>query len=185
MTDTVPAGSQPTKAVNRTPAKRTAAPKTTSKVKTSKQGLITGWADATIPEDFDHDQAAVHAWTETEPREREKTLIAEMTIADAEELIATCHAVAKSHRERADAANALAAEIAHRLGYEYKSKYETHDPSEPDTEPQESRTILEEKSVRTQTVEKTKAEVLGLPDTVQTPRPIPAFLKQDDVAKAN
>lgn len=140
--------------------------------KTSKQGLITGWANATIPPDFDHDQGAVHEWSETEPKERLETLITEMTIADAEELIATCGKVAQEHRRRADRAVQLAEEVSRRLGKSYMDEYAS-DTAES-VEREDTRTVADVGVVKSSD-----------PTEVLTPRPIPAFLKQDDVAKAN
>lgn len=65
---------------------------------------------------FDLDQADVNAWVNALPETREAALERTMTLADAEELIATCESVAKQHEVRAGEARSLAATVAQRLG---------------------------------------------------------------------
>lgn len=146
---------------------------TKPEAKTSEQGLITGWADATVAPSFDHDQSAVHAWNEADAKEREKVLISEMTIADAEELIATCNTVATEHRRRAQRADRLAGEIANRLGYVYKAEYE---PKNTDTEAPEPRTVFEEKTVRLQTVPEAEPKPVSAAPVTKS---IPTFLREE------
>lgn len=69
-------------------------------------------------ESFDEDQADVNAWVNALPETRTEALERTMTLADAEELIATCATVALQHERRADEARALAATVAQRLGRE-------------------------------------------------------------------
>src|SRR5690625_825342 len=80
--------------------------------------LFTAWATSTTPENFDHDQAAVHDWMEATDEERLEALETAMTIADAEELIATAKAVAIEHNRRAERARSLVTVITARLGRE-------------------------------------------------------------------
>lgn len=67
-------------------------------------------------ESFDDDQADVNGWVNALPETREEALERTMTLADAEELIATCETVARQHEERAAEARTLAASVAQRLG---------------------------------------------------------------------
>lgn len=81
-------------------------------------GLFTGWANSTQHEDFNHDQAAVHEWMEASDELRLEALETAMTLADAEELIATAKKVASEHSRRAERARNLVTIIAARLGRE-------------------------------------------------------------------
>lgn len=85
--------------------------------------LLTAWANTdgdTVG--FDHDQAAVHAWTEAMDHNEKSTmeiLETKMTIADVEELIYTCGKMMEEHVARARSAELLAERLATRLGRPY------------------------------------------------------------------
>lgn len=83
--------------------------------------LFTGWANSTQHEDFNHDQAAVHEWMEASDQLRLEALETAMTLADAEELIATAKKVASEHSRRAERARNLVMIVAARLGREVKT----------------------------------------------------------------
>lgn len=81
--------------------------------------LFTDWANddrLDAPESFDEDQAAVHEWMEADDKLRLEALETSMTLADAEELIATAKSVASEHMRRAERARNLVTVIAARLG---------------------------------------------------------------------
>lgn len=83
--------------------------------------LFTTWANdkrMDAPDDFNEDQAAVHAWMEADDALRLEALETAMTLADAEELIGTARQVASEHMKRAERARNLVAIVAARLGKE-------------------------------------------------------------------
>lgn len=83
--------------------------------------LFTDWAnDARMEaaEDFNEDQAAIHAWMEADDELRLAALERAMTLADAEELIGTARQVANEHMRRAERARNLVMIVAARLGRE-------------------------------------------------------------------
>lgn len=86
-----------------------------------KAELFTSWADGDrmeAAEDFNEDQAAVHAWMEATDELRMEALETAMTLADAEELIGTAKQVASEHMRRAERARNLVTIVAARLGRE-------------------------------------------------------------------
>lgn len=96
---------------------KTAAKAATKQADTTK--LMTKWAAderLNAPEDFGEDQAAVHSWIEAPEEMRMDALQAHMTLADAEELIATAKHVAIEHSRRAERASNLVTIVAARLG---------------------------------------------------------------------
>lgn len=93
-------------------------PTKTEQAAATQPELVTEWANSTDPENFDADQAAVHDWMEASDDLRLEALETAMTIADAEELIATARAVATEHSRRAERARNLVTIIASRLGRE-------------------------------------------------------------------
>lgn len=100
--------------------------------------LFTTWAnDARMDaaDDFNEDQAAVHAWMEADDALRLEALETAMTLADAEELIGTARQVASEHMKRADRARNLVAIVAARLGKEAEA-LTASDPSTVAKNPQ-------------------------------------------------
>lgn len=91
-------------------------------------GLRTLWANSVALPSFDADQIDIALWsqadldtqTDLKGHQSDGALALEehMTLADAEELIATARSVAKEHEKRAEAARHLADRIALRLGRE-------------------------------------------------------------------
>lgn len=99
-------------------AKQAKPTKTEQAVTETQPELVTEWANSTEPENFDHDQAAVHEWMEAGDDTRLEALETKMTLADAEELAATARQVAIEHGRRAERARNLVTIIASRLGRE-------------------------------------------------------------------
>lgn len=84
--------------------------------------LKTDWANDTTEGSFDRDQFEINVWASSPTDHRTEVLVSMMSIADAEELVATCEAVAEEHRLRADQAMVLAESIISRLGYKSSAK---------------------------------------------------------------
>lgn len=147
----------------------------TAKAENKKEPLLTGWADAQIEPNFDHDQAAVHEWVEHDTKAREEILVSKMTIADAEELIATAENVAAEHSKRSRQALALAETVAKRLGIAHVKRF---------GEPEQDVITEEPERPQGQKPQTAPTQVLHQTDP-RSAVSIPGFLQQDDVAKAN
>lgn len=78
--------------------------------------LKTGWAEDTTEGSFDQDQFDINAWVSAPSDHKMEILVSKMTVADAEELVATCRSAANEHYNRAESALQLGSAIVHRLG---------------------------------------------------------------------
>lgn len=91
--------------------------------------LVTSWANSTDTQNFDDDQANIDNWATIDSQIQCNVLETRMTLADAEELIATCRDVATEHEARAERARKLARTVADRLG-RARDQAQAADPAE-------------------------------------------------------
>ena len=78
--------------------------------------LKAGWVEDAGEGSFDQDQFDINAWVSAPSDHKMEILVSKMTVADAEELVATCRSVANEHYKRAESALQLGSAIVHRLG---------------------------------------------------------------------